>query len=71
MQCKETITLTIKNKNKMKTTVNATIAGFPHAVVTEDENNFYIDLRTGLGVAVYPKCDFTLEQAIENEESPF
>lgn len=55
----------------MKTTVNATIAGFPHAVVTEDENNFYIDLRTGLGVAVYPKCDFTLEQAIENEEYPF
>lgn len=55
----------------MKTTVNATIAGFPHAVVTEDENNFYIDLRTGLGVAVYPKSDFTLEQAIENEESPF
>ena len=71
MQCKETITLTIKNKNAMKTTVNATIAGFPHAVVTEDESNFYIDLRTGLGVAVYPKSDFTLEQAIENEESPF
>lgn len=70
MQCKETITLTIKNKNEMKT-VNATIAGFPHAVITEDEKSFYIDLRTGLGVAEYPKCDFTLEQAIENEESPF
>ena len=52
-------------------TVNATIAGFPHAVVTEDESNFYIDLCTGLGVAVYPKCDFTLGQAIENEECPF
>ena len=55
----------------MKTTVNATIAGFPHAVITEDEKSFYIDLCTGLGVAEYPKCDFTLEQAIENEESPF
>lgn len=41
--------------------------GFEDAILSESEDSWFVDLRTGLGEAEYPKCDFTLEQAIEDQ----
>lgn len=37
------------------------------ADVREDTENYYIDLKTGLGEGVYPKADFTLERALDDQ----
>ncbi|MEG1543259.1 MAG: hypothetical protein RR382_01865 [Tannerellaceae bacterium] len=34
--------------------------------VREDEENWYINLNTGLGFGQYPKADFTLEEALDD-----
>lgn len=34
--------------------------------VREDEENWYIDLKTGLGFGQYPKADFTLEEVLSD-----
>ena len=31
---------------------------FPSAVISEDSQNYYVDLRTGLGEGIYPKDSF-------------
>lgn len=36
--------------------------------VREDEKNWYVDFQTGLGEGIYPKEDFTLEKAIEDQD---
>lgn len=40
---------------------------YSNAIIMEDENNWFIDLGTGLGFAQYPKSDFTLKEALNNE----
>lgn len=51
----------------MKTNIEKTVEGFKNAIISENEESYFVDLRTGLGEAEYPKCDFTLEQAIEDQ----
>lgn len=36
--------------------------------IREDEENYYIDFNTGLGEGIYPKADWTLEKAIEDQD---
>lgn len=43
------------------------VEGFENAVVSEDAENWYVDLRTGLGEGIYPKDSFTLDQAIKDQ----
>lgn len=38
-----------------------------NVIVREDEKNFYIDFQAGLGEGIYPKADWTLEKAIEDQ----
>ena len=35
--------------------------------IHEDEKYWYIDFNTGLGEGIYPKEDYTLEQAIDDQ----
>lgn len=35
--------------------------------VREDADNFYIDFRTGLGEGIYPKSDWLLGEALEDQ----
>lgn len=35
--------------------------------VKEDEKNYYINFNTGLGDGIYPKSDWTLEKALEDQ----
>lgn len=51
----------------MKTNIDKKVDGFENAVISEDEESYFIDLGTGLGEAEYPKSDFTLDQAIEDQ----
>lgn len=51
----------------MKTIIEITVEGFDNAIISENEESYFIDLRTGMGEAEYPKCDFTLETAIEDQ----
>lgn len=51
----------------VKTTIDKKVDGFANAVIAETEESYFIDLGTGLGEAEYPKCDFTLDQAIEDQ----
>lgn len=39
--------------------------------VREDADNYYINLNTGLGEGIYPKADWTLKKAIEDQENIF
>ena len=39
--------------------------------VREDSDNFYVDFNTGLGEGIYPKADWTLEKAIEDQENVY
>jgi len=48
----------------MKTKIEKTINGFENAEIMQDEENFYIDLKTGLGESIYPKEQFSLEESI-------
>lgn len=50
----------------MKTTIEKIVEGFENAIISENEESWFVDLRTGLGEAEYPKCDYTLDQAIED-----
>lgn len=43
------------------------VIDYSNAIVMEDEENWFIDLGTGLGFAQYSKSDFTLKKAIDNE----
>lgn len=54
----------------MKTGIDVHINGYENAIISEDEKYYYIDLRTGMGEALYCKDDFTLDEAI-NEEINF
>lgn len=51
----------------MKTIIEETVEGFENAILSENEESYFVDLRTGMGEAEYPKCDFTLEQAIDDQ----
>lgn len=37
--------------------------------IREDEKYWYVDFNTGLGEGIYPKEDFTLEKAIEDQSN--
>jgi hypothetical protein len=37
------------------------------AVISEDSQNYYVDLRTGLGEGIYPKDSFSLNSAIQDQ----
>lgn len=39
--------------------------------VREDSENWYVNFNTGLGEGIYPKKDFTLEKAIEDQDHAF
>ena len=34
---------------------------------SEDNDYWYVDFRTGAGEALYPKTDWTLEEALEDQ----
>lgn len=51
----------------MKTIIKKQVTGYEHAVISEDVENYYIDLKTGLGEGIYPKVHWTIEQAINNQ----
>lgn len=51
----------------MKTIIETTVKGFENAIVSENEVSYFIDLRTGMGEAEYPKDGFTLEEAIAEQ----
>ena len=53
----------------MKTNIDKTVDGFANAVISENEESYFVDLGTGLGEAEYPKCDWSLDQAIQDQTS--
>ncbi len=64
--CNET-GATIWEKDIKKTEIEKTVEGFENAIVSENAVSWFLDLRTGLGEAEYPKRDFTLDEAIEDQ----
>ena len=50
----------------MKTMIEMTVKGYESAEISQDEHNYYVDLRTGLGESIYPKNAYSLEEAIED-----
>ena len=40
-----------------------------YITVREDGENFYVDFNTGLGEGIYPKADWTLDKAIQDQEN--
>lgn len=55
----------------MKTKIEVSIEKFENAVIFEDSENIYIDLKTGLQEAIYPKESFTINEAIEDQVNLF
>lgn len=51
----------------MKTIIEKTVEGFENAIISENKESYFIDLRTGMGETEYPKCDFTLDEAIADQ----
>lgn len=51
----------------MKTKIEKAIKGFESAEIFEDSQNYYVDLKTGLGEGIYPKNQFSLEEAISDQ----
>lgn len=51
----------------MKTIIEKTVEGFSNAIISENEESWFVDLRTGLGEGEYPKNSFTLDEAIEDQ----
>lgn len=47
--------------------IELNVEGFENAEITEDDENYYIDLKTGLGEGIYPKNSFSLHEAIEDQ----
>ena len=43
------------------------IPEYPNAIIMQDEHFYSVNLRTGFGAGIYPKKDFTLNQAIEDQ----
>jgi hypothetical protein len=39
----------------MKTIIKKQVLGYDHAVISEDAENYYVDLKTGFGEGIYPK----------------
>lgn len=65
--------IVIKKQSNKKTKTATTMkekeieyAGYS-VIVKEDAENFYIDFRTGLGEGIYPKSDWTLEAALNDQ----
>lgn len=40
-------------------------------LIIEDDSNYYINMNTGLGFGQYAKADFTLDDAIKNQEGMY
>ena len=40
---------------------------YPNAIISENYESWFVDLKTGLGEAEYYKTDWTLEEAIEDQ----
>lgn len=53
----------------VKTNIDKEVDGFENAVISEDEESYFVDLGTGLGEAEYPKCNWSLDQAIQDQTS--
>jgi hypothetical protein len=51
----------------MKTLVNREVKNYPNAVISEDSLNWYVDLKQGLDEGEYPKIEWTLDEAIEDQ----
>lgn len=51
----------------MKKKINRIIKGCEYAAVFEDDSNWYVDLGTGLGVGIYPKDQFSLNESIKDQ----
>ena len=43
------------------------VDGYPQAKLRDDKESWYIDLNTGLGEAEYPKCQFSLAEAVADQ----
>lgn len=37
--------------------------------VREDSKNWYVDFNAGLGEGIYPKADWSLDEAIEDQNN--
>lgn len=40
---------------------------YPNAIISHNSENYSINLGTGLGASIYPKADFELKQAIQDQ----
>lgn len=47
--------------------IDVVVEGFPNAIVLEDSNFYSVNLRTGCGAGVYPKTDWTLNEAVKDQ----
>ena len=47
--------------------IDKKIDGYDYAIISENNESYFVDLGTGLGEAEYPKSDFTLDEAIEDQ----
>lgn len=50
-----------------KQILDVQVEGFENSVISEDSENWYVDLRTGLGEGIYPKDSFSLDEAINDQ----
>lgn len=50
-----------------KSVIEISVEGFENAIIRENKKSYFVDLRTGMGEAEYPKFDWTLEQAIADQ----
>lgn len=51
----------------METIIEIDVFGFDNAVISENEEYYFVDLRTGNGEGTYLKSDYTLEEAINDQ----
>lgn len=51
----------------MKTIIETSVEDYENAIISENEESWFVDLRTGLGEAEYPKDSFSLNEAIADQ----
>lgn len=51
----------------MEAIIEKEIEGYENAILRENEETYFIDLRTGMGEAEYLKSVFTLDEAIADQ----
>lgn len=57
----------VAHEELVRTRLETEVEGYSVAVIYETASTYIIDLRTGLGEAIYPKDQFTLDEAIADQ----